>query len=98
MPAYLFEMELPEFDEQILETIPAHRFHVNVLFEKGILISYSVSMSRTKLWCIVNADTELRGMDIISSLPLYPFFTQVQCSELLFHNAASTTLPGIVLN
>ena len=98
MPVFLFEIELPEFDEDIADVIPMQRSHVNVLFERGILISYSVSTSRPKMWCVVNDETELRAMIIIGSFPLFPFFTQVRCSELLFHNAGSTTLPGIMLN
>lgn len=98
MAAFLFELELPEFTDELVQMIPVHREKVNRLFADGKLLAYSVAADRTKVWCVVNAEEEAEAMEVIESFPLRGFFGEIACHPLLFHNAQPAALPGISLN
>jgi hypothetical protein len=98
MAAYLFELELTELTDEIAATVPAHRECVNKLFAEGRMLSYSVSIHRNMIWCVINCEDEQQAMETVISLPLYNYFTEVVCHALLFHNTLPATLPGLSLN
>ncbi len=98
MSAYLFQFELGEFTEELVATIPAHRQRINTLLIDGKLLSYSVSQSRTLIWCVITADDQQEAMELVLTFPLYRYFTDVLCHPLLFHHAMPMVLPGISLN
>jgi hypothetical protein len=99
MVAYMFQFELPAaFTEEIAAVIPHQREHVNHLFVEGRLLSYSVSKLRTALWCVIAAKDEQEAMEIVAGFPLHPFFTDIMCHPLLFHNTVPASLPDISLN
>jgi hypothetical protein len=98
MPAYLFQIDLSEITEEFESTIPVHRQYVNKLFSTGTLLSYSVSLQRHAIWCVVSAETEQHAMDYVVAFPLYRFFADVVCNHLLFHHTQSVLLPDISLN
>lgn len=98
MAAFLFQIELPLFTEEIMTTIPLHRAYINKLFEEGSILSYSVSEHRNMIWCVVSAEDEQMAMAMILKMPLFNFFADVSCHPLLFHNTLPAKLPGISLN
>jgi len=98
MSAYLFQIELSEFSDDMGAVIPTHREHINKLFSEGRILSYSVSVHRNMIWCVINAEDEQEAMEMVLSFPLYQYFTEVSCHPLLFHNVLPATLPGISLN
>src|SRR5688572_4429915 len=98
MSAFLFQIELPEFTDEIIQTIPVHREHINRLFSEGRLFSYSVSESKEHIWCVVNAENEPEAMHIVSGFPLQKHFRDVVCFPLLFHNNLPVSLASISLN
>lgn len=98
LAAFFFQLELPVITEAMMAIIPAHRAHINKLFAAGSLLSYSVSQSRSYIWCVINTETEQDAFEIVLSFPLYPFYTDVVCHPLLFHNTLPTALPGMSLN
>jgi hypothetical protein len=99
MVAYMFQFELPStFTDEIAATIPQQRAHINRLFLEGRLLSYSVSQLRTALWCVIAAENEQEAMEVVAGFPLHPYFTDVMCHPLLFHNTVPTSLPDISLN
>lgn len=98
MAAYLFQLELSEFTDEIAAVVPVHREHINRLFAEGRIVSYSVSVHRNLIWCVINAEDEQEAMEMVLAFPLYPYFTEVSCHPLLFHNTLPATLPGISLN
>ncbi|MEI8278885.1 MAG: hypothetical protein WCG87_03920 [Bacteroidota bacterium] len=98
MAAYLFQIELPLFTEEMTQLIPVHRSHINKLFSEGRLLSYSVSLQRNLIWCVTNAEDEQEAMEIIAGFPLHSCFVDVLSYPLLFHNTLPTALPGISLN
>ncbi len=98
MPAYLFQIELPPFSEELVAVIPMHRLAIDKMFAEGRILSYSVSMNRNMIWCVLNTEDEAQAMEKVLSMPLYSFFIDVTCTPLLFHNTLPSSLPGIVLN
>lgn len=98
MASYLFQIELPEPTEDMTNRIPAHREHIEQLFADGKILSYSVSVHRNQIWCVIAADDEQEAMEIVLRFPLYEYFTDVVCHPLLFHSNMPATLPGISLN
>jgi hypothetical protein len=98
MASFLFQFELTEFTDDVAAIIPLHREHINKLFSDGRISSYSVSVQRNMIWCVINADDEQEAMEMAIDFPLYPFFTDVSCHPLLFHNVLPAALPGISLN
>ena len=98
MPAYLFQIELPPFTQEIVSLIPNHRGHITRLFSEGRILSYSVSLNRDKVWCVINAEDEEESMEILVAFPLYTYFIDVICTPLLFHNTLPATQQTIILN
>ena len=98
MSAFLFQIELPSLTEDITNTIPDHRKHINKLFAEGRILSYSLSLNRDHIWAVVNAEDEKEAMEIVAEFPLRRFFSDVHCNPLLFHNSLPVAMPGISLN
>ncbi len=98
MAAFLFQLELSGFTDEIAAVVPFHREHINKLFAEGRILSYSVSVHRNMIWCVINAEDEQEAMEMVLAFPLYPQFVDVSCHPLLFHNTLPATLPGISLN
>lgn len=98
MNAYMFQLELSPFSDDMAAIIPMQRERVVELFEDGKLLTYSVSQQRNFIWCVVQADSEQEAMEIVASFPLHPYFTDIACHSLLFHNMLPATLPGLSLN
>ena len=98
MSAYFFQIELPVFTTEMMAIVPEHRHYINKLFSEGKMLSYSVSINRDMIWCVINAEEEQVAMEHVIALPLYPYFVDVTCTALLFHNTLPSSLPGIFLN
>ncbi|HYD21660.1 MAG TPA: hypothetical protein VEB40_09320 [Flavipsychrobacter sp.] len=98
MTQYLFEIELPPFTEEMTETIPAHREYIDKLLAEGVMLSYSVSIQRNMIWCVIAADEEAQAMELIAAFPMHRFFSDVSCHPLLLHNSSPASLPDISLN
>lgn len=98
MAAYLFQLELSEITDEIAAVIPMHRLRINKLFSEGRILSYSVSLQRNMVWCVINAEDEQEAMEMVLNFPLYPHFIDVSCNPLLFHNTLPATMPDISLN
>lgn len=98
MPAFLFQIELPELTDEIISQVNIHREYVNQLFAESKLLSYSVSESKEHIWCVVNAEDEPEAMHIVSGFPLQRYFRDVTYFPLLIHNNLPVSLASISLN
>ena len=84
--------------DEMAAKIPDQRARIAELFSDGRLQAYSLSQSRTILWCVVLAEDEQNALEIVASFPLHPYFTEVMCQPLMFHNTVASSLPDISLN
>lgn len=98
MNQYMVTFELPiPFTDTFIEKIPAQRDVINNLLVDQKMQSYSLSMNRDKLWCLINADSEYEVINIINTFPLVDYMPY-QISELMFHNVATIQIPAFSLN
>ena len=94
---YMVEFNVPvPITDDILDLIPDQREQVDELFASGKLLSYSLSLDRTRLWALMLADTESELITIIDSLPMTPYM-DFDYSELMFHNSIHL-IPAMSLN
>lgn len=81
---YMVEFNIPQFpDEDFFETIPSHREKVNDFMCKDIIIYYSVSQDRTKVWSTFKSYSESELLTYIDSLPLSKYM-DYNYHELMF--------------
>lgn len=88
----MVEFEMPEiFTEEFVALIPRQRYVINQLLGKRIIHSYALAGDRSKLWVVVNAESEWEVLEIIGQMPLYDFM-KPNIHELMFHNSADAVL------
>jgi hypothetical protein len=98
MNQYMIDFELPQpLTEEFAELIPSQRAQVNSLMGEGKIASYSLSMDRSRLWVIVNAETPQTAREIIASFPIITFI-KFRMHELAFHNSVRFLRPQFSLN
>lgn len=94
----MIDIELPKpLTEEFAELIPNQRAHINVLMGEGKIASYSLSMDRSRLWVIVNADSAEVARNIIASFPIIAHI-KFRMHELAFHNSVRFLRPQFSLN
>jgi hypothetical protein len=95
---YMVDITLPdEITEDFVALVPFQRQRVDHLMGEGIIVSYSLTLDRTKLWAAVIADSEEEVVEIISTFPIASWITY-SVHELIFHNSISNNFPVISLN
>lgn len=95
---YMIVFNLPNpFPEAFIEGIPEQRFVIEELLEAGDISSYTLSMDRSTLWCLVNAESELDAIMIIDKFPLIGFM-DYEIQEIMFHNQRGIEVPAFSLN
>ena len=95
---FMVDFTLPEvLTEEFMELIPYQRVVVNKYFEEGKLLNYALSLEKSKLWAVFNANSELNVMDLIADLPLTSFMT-VEISMLTFYNSMDLAMPNFSMN
>jgi hypothetical protein len=98
MPQYIVNITLPEYlDEDFVALIPEQRLQVDILMNKGIISSYSLSADRSKLWVTLNAKNERDVERILRGFPIADYISY-EIVELAFHNSASVFFPTMSLN
>jgi hypothetical protein len=97
MAQFMVEFDLPEFTEDFIAKIPHQRMTVNRFLEEGKIHSYALSMDRERLWCIVNAESEIQVFQIIGEFPLIDYM-KPHITELMFSNSVILKVPAFSLN
>lgn len=93
---YLVDISFPiNFDENFMKLVPVQKDHINYLVSKGIVVSYSLSLDRTRLWVNIKAKSEEEIKDTLSAFPLYSYF-KYTVFPLAFH--ASGFMPSVSMN
>jgi len=98
MPAYMFQMELGEEQEDMTLVLAEQRRCINKLFSESSVSSYCVAQNGKSIWCVVNAETEKDAMEVIAGFPLRRLFTDVVCHLLLFYDTVPLVTSDISLN
>lgn len=93
----MVEIALADMDEAFMEKVPEQRAKINEMMEQGRILSYSLAADRSKLWCIVSADSELAVLEALAEFPLIDYMTP-DIIELMFSNVVSLRVPMFSLN
>lgn len=86
-----------EKTEEFISLIPEQRAAVIRLIQKNIILYYSLSADRTRLWICFNAANEDRVREIISRFPLFKYM-KVKIDEVMFTESKIMLFPDLVLN
>jgi muconolactone delta-isomerase len=98
MAEFMIDITLPdEMDEAFIAKIPEQRVMVNRLMVKGIVLSYSLSINRSKLWITMDASSKQEIMRRLNMFPLIDYFTY-EIHLLAFHNAPVMKVPPFSVN
>ena len=94
---YMVEFEIPlPFPKELEMMIPDQRLAVHELFMVEKLLSYTLSLDRTKLWAIFLAQSESELIHIIDTLPMSKYMSY-NYAELMFHETVQH-IPSMSLN
>ncbi len=95
---YMVDFDLPKnLEQDFFELIPLQREMVNQYFMEQKLLSYTLSMSRRKLWATVIAEDRESVIDMLETFPL-TCFMKYQIHPLLFNELIKISMPSISLN
>lgn len=98
MTKFMATILLPdELTEEFITLIPQQRFVVNRLVDKNIILNYSLSADRSKLWIAFNAKDEDHVRRVIKRFPLFKFM-KVKIDELMFVESKAMAFPELVWN
>jgi muconolactone delta-isomerase len=98
MAQFMIEFNIVEHpDEMFFQLIPAQRAKIDKLMSEGKILSYTLDATRTKLWCIVNAENEFEAMDLITDFPLIHYMVPT-ILPLMFHNSVFLSIPKFSVN
>lgn len=94
----MIDIDLPQpLPEEFIGLIPEQRAKVNALMGEGKISSYSLSMDRSRLWVVINAETPEDARGIVASFPLIAYI-KFRMHELAFHNSVRLLRPQFSLN
>lgn len=98
MRHYMVEVYLPEvIDNNFINLIPKQRDKINELMQIGVILAYSLSFDRARLWITMLGESEKAVEDTLQTFPLFSYF-QYDIFELAFHNTLVHRLPELSLN
>jgi hypothetical protein len=94
----MVEISLPKvMDPEFINLIPFQRSVINSMIKKGIIVNYSLSLDRGKLWVVLTAQSVTEVKSIIGSFPIFSFIS-FTVNELLFHEGSFNAVPHFWLN
>ena len=97
MRQFMVEIKFRKQDfPEIMPLVPEQQEKVTELMQKNVIGSYVLSLERSKLWMVVNENTEEDVMRVLESMPLFKYF-QFDVLSLTFNNQV-VAMPAISLN
>lgn len=98
MAQFMIDISLPtDPNAEFFALIPRQQSHIEKLLEQGVIMGYSLSLDRTKLWVALNAHNEHEAVEILSAFPLFKYF-EPTIYPLMFHNTSLMSLIKVSMN
>lgn len=98
MNQFMVEMKLPiVISSDLYQLIPSQRTQINRLLARGVILSYSLSSDRKKIWSVISARSEAEVIKVINTFPIIEWL-DYSIFELAFNNNISQILPKFSLN
>lgn len=94
---YIVEFDIPQpLPDYLVDMIPEQRAAMDELFSEARLLSYAVTVDRTKVFAVFLAYDMDDLMESINSLPMTTYM-EYHIRELMFHNTVHM-VPSMSLN
>lgn len=94
----MVDIDLPErLSNEFIKLIPMQRAFVKRKMNEGVIVNYSLSFNRRKLWVVIHADTLFDVKNIMGSFPIFNHI-HFKINTLLFHENSMTSIPHMWLN
>ncbi len=98
MNQYMITIDLPRNPtSEYISLIVPQRDMINDLMNKGFISDVSLSEDRTKLWLIVNSESENEIKTILQTFPLVKYM-KYRIDKLLFKFTYTGTFPQMSMN
>ncbi|MDD8016915.1 MAG: hypothetical protein PHP42_00940 [Bacteroidota bacterium] len=98
MTMFMVETRLPIAPgTEFFSLIPAQRLKVAELMTRKKIVSYTLSADRSKLWIVMNGESEEEARRILAEQPMDKYFYYT-FHELMFHEMAGAMFPSVSLN
>ncbi len=98
MTQFMVDVQLPSNpDAEFFTLIPSQRDHINKLLEEGVVLGYSLSMDRSRLWVTLSAENQQEAIEILSAFPMFRYF-EPTIYPLAFHNTSLISILKVSLN
>lgn len=94
----MIDITLPtQLSDDFQSKIPLQIDCVSSMMQTGTMISYTLSMDRSKLWIVLNANSKNEAKSLLKAMPLYHYF-EYAITELMFNNINITLYTQFSLN
>lgn len=98
MAQFMIDIALPaDPNTEFFALIPRQRAHIDKLLEQGVVLGYSLSIDRSRLWIAMNAHDEREAVEILTAFPLFNYF-EPTIYPLMFHNTSLMSLIKVSMN
>ena len=98
MAQFIIDIHIPmDPDREFFELIPLQQAHILMLLEQGTVMSYSLSLDRSRLWVTMNARTERDVIEILTAFTMFKYF-EPSIYPLMFHNTSLMSQLKVSLN
>ncbi len=94
---FMVEFDVPELTDDMMALIPEQRLRIDDLFNDRKLLSYALSMDRSKVWATVLAEDETEVIETVESLPM-TYLMEYEICILAFNEISKPMLPAFSLN
>ena len=95
----MIEIELPKvLDEEFLALIPEQVEQINKFISQSKISSYALSLSRSRLWTTIEANSEVEVQEILAAFPLYKWMKCTIHNLMFNYQSSNVTFPPISLN
>lgn len=95
---FMVDFTLPNtLTTNFMDLVPAQRAIVNRFLQEGKLSSYSLSLDKSKLWAVFNANSEVEVMDMVADFPLAGFM-DMEISLLTFNHTSKSEVLVFSMN
>lgn len=95
---YMVDIYINEdIDDRFISLIPQQRIRINELMQLGVILTYSLSLDRSRLWITMFGENEESVMKTLQTFPMMEYFSP-EIYELAFHNNISYRMPELSLN
>jgi hypothetical protein len=96
--SYMIDIDLPVYaDNDFLSLLPYQRVYIDKLIRQRVILHYSVSYDRRKLWVVIQADNISDVKKMIGSFPIFNYI-RFKIHNLLFNETNTIAVPQMCLN